>query len=416
MIIFIYAVFPILLLITLTFVLTDSTSAEVQNRDSINSILSVIDSSKESNTKRNTISKIINTKSEFTSLISNKISLPPQNFAYSESNSSNENSDSVYTTQSTTPFNPFMYGIALSTAPSISYFHYNEFIDLGGVIQSFKERYHKTPEIDGKPHSTEYGISPGLSFRFTKFFPHTGIMLRPQCSLIFGLFNTYNGSTQGEPIVNSHNDTTGFKYEPIDGTKRNIFTNAEFDFGYCFKFPLALYGGLRFNFWNRDLFSDAYISNYENYYRLSIPIGAILYIPIGSQWIIGLETFLDCMFYGSMQAKLEARGLINAIKYDFPLVHLGNKIGYQIELTAGKKVNKYLFIQFSPYLSVYGFGKSNTDSVTISDYYYNYLQKSAFYEPKSVTYWIGFNVFFNFLLSPLKNPHPISITSGREMR
>jgi hypothetical protein len=303
-------------------------------------------------------------------------------------------------------FNPLTYGRRFSFAFHIPYLYYNERIRLSDVIRSYQDTYGVPPEkIEGEPKSTEYGLSAGFAFKITRIFPHTGIMLRPQFSIVIGPGNTYDGSTQGIGLTNGNGDTIGIAYQPYDTTKTNIFFHGGLDIGYSnhsVRAPFALFTGIRYSFWHRDLGSNSEIVNYENYTWTSIPIGAVVYKSIGPKWVLGVEGAVDFMFYGAMQAELHAREN-ERYGINFPEVILGNKIGYRLELMVGKKLNEHLFFQFMPFVSAYGFGKSNVEYATSSSYYGGANSKGMpFFEPESSTLVIGFNFSFNILGTPLK--------------
>jgi hypothetical protein len=301
-------------------------------------------------------------------------------------------------------FNPLCYGTRISLAFQIPYFYYQERIPLRDVAQSFKDQYGHLPDtIDGAPRSTEYGISPGLNLRFTKIFPRSGIMIRPQISAILGIQNTYDGSLQGQAVTNKYGDTIGVKYKPYDTVKTNIIVGGEFDLGYSRSdvlLPFVFFSGIRFNLWHRDMGSNLTISNYENYTWASIPIGFDIYKSIGSRRVAGMEFVVDCMVYGGMKAQLHLRG-INGGGLDYPQVQLGKKAGYRLELMYGNRLGENLFLQFMPFASIYGFGKSNTEYATIKGSSGTSKQnRMEFYEPASSTFLAGLNISMNFLRKP----------------
>lgn len=305
-------------------------------------------------------------------------------------------------------FNPLAYGRRLSFGIHIPYMYYHEKIPSGDDIRFFEDLYGQPPEfIEGKPKSTEYGLSGGFAFKYFRIFPSSGIMFSPQFSLILGPGNTYDGSKQGETITNSSGDAIGIRYKPFDTTKTNVFFNTEIDIGFSnhtYLTSFALFSGIRYSFWNRDLGSNAQIDNYENYYWASIPIGAMVYRPIGSQWVLGLEGVVDFMFYGAMQAELHAR-MNKSVGINFPEVSLGNKLGYRIELMIGKQISERLLFQIMPFVYIYGFGKSEHKYASISGLDYSSDESDnliMFNEPESATVLIGINFSFNLLFSPLR--------------
>ncbi len=302
-------------------------------------------------------------------------------------------------------YSPFNYSATLSISPAVSGFYYNERIRLSDAIASYERAYGRAPDvIIGSPKSTEYGACPGVTLSLAKLFAH-GILFKPSISILFGIENTYSGSTQGQSYLDDNGNAVGIIYTPVDSNKMNIFVNAEVNIGYCNNshfVNFAFLSGLRFSLWHRDMFSSSDISNYENYFWFNIPVGLNLYIPAGQKSVVGLEANADLMFYGGMKANESLR---NSPSYyvDFPTVDLGNKAGYRIRLVAQRRMNKHLAIKFAPYYAIYGFGKSNTGTATLHDPG-NTDDKTTFtfFEPESATMWWGLDLTFVLHYSPIR--------------
>lgn len=273
-------------------------------------------------------------------------------------------------------------------------FNYKEKIRLADVLNSFQEQFGRQPDtISGKPKSNEYGTTIGFSISYIGDLGSNGIFIMPQGEIDLGLNHTYSGSTQALPIVDYYGDTIGISYLPIDSTKTNYFFKTALCLGYkshSSPIPFALYSGLRINMWKRDMFSNAFFTNFERYTWLTIPVGLVFYKTFRSSWL-SFEGVLDFMFYGKMKIILRT-----PMNYDlpyFPAVLLGNKCGYSFELSAGKRLSKIFSLQVAPFFTVYGFGKSNIETVKSGNFSND--ESVKFFEPESSTRRIGLNVFLN---------------------
>lgn len=290
--------------------------------------------------------------------------------------------------QSQNHFNPLDYGTKISIGLYLPYYNYDEKIQLSD------------------PRSNEYGVTPGLSLKITKIMSNTGIMLRAQVSTLLGIRNTYEGSLQGQAITNKSGDIIGVNNKPYHTKKTNHFINGEFNLGYSNHsvwVPFALYSGFRLNLWHRDLGSDSNISNYENYKWFNIPVGCMLYKSIGAKRVLGIEGVIDFMFLGEMQAVTEEPS--GKVEVEYPKVNLGKKAGYRIELMVGKKLNERVFVQLMPFVSAYGFGKSNVVMATIpstSSMFDRQNSSFSFYKPESSTFLVGVNTSINIFKQKLK--------------
>ena len=272
-------------------------------------------------------------------------------------------------------------------------FNYKEKIPLSDVVNSYQEQFGRLPDtIGGKPKSTEYGTTMGISIAFVGRLGSKGLFIMPQSEIDLGLNHTYSGSSQALPIVDYHGDTIGVNFIPVDFSKSNYFFNSSLCLGYKSQsspIPFALYSGLRINVWKRDMNSGALFSSYERYTWLTIPVGLVFYKTFRSSWL-SFEGVLDFMFYGQMKIMTQFYQSLY-----FPAVILGNKYGYSFELSAGKKLSNYLSFQISPFFTAYGFGISNVETVKSKSSYYDSENPVKFYEPESSTRKIGMKVFFN---------------------
>lgn len=279
------------------------------------------------------------------------------------------------------------------------YFSYEEKINDEDIRKQFEDQFGRQPDtIKGRPKSTEYGPTVGLNIAYVKRFEDIGFFIFPQCELNMGIRHTYSGSSQALPIFDSSGDTIGVQYDPLDTTKNNLFFSTALCFGYnknSVKMPFTMYSGIRMNIWKRDMLSNIYVTNFERYLWITIPVGFAISKSLRSSGVLSLECVLDFMFFGNMQIVLRSQGydLLN-----FPAVTLGNKCGYSIKLSYAKKVRNALSIEISPFASFYGFGKSNTGKATGSSTYpYEEENYFEFYEPESSTYKLGLNLLFNII-------------------
>jgi hypothetical protein len=109
------------------------------------------------------------------------------------------------------------------------------------------------------------------------------------------------------------------------------------------------------------------------------------------------------VFLGEMQAVTEEPS--GKVEVEYPKVKLGNKAGYRIALMVGKKLNEHVFVQLMPFLSAYGFGKSNVVKATIPTTSSSFNRQNSsflFYKPESSTFLVGVNTSINIFKSNLK--------------
>jgi hypothetical protein len=303
------------------------------------------------------------------------------------------------------PFSSFEYGQVISTGVSLDYFHYNEEVDLGDDIASFREHFQREPEIKGAPKSTEYGTDVGIGASGAFYSWRTRLFFRPRAELVLGIGNTYDGSTQGEPIVASPGDTSGLQFFSITGKKNNFLVFAGGDFGYnlpFFRFPLVAYLGIDFMWWYRDLiftqggtyyFGNA--SNVETYTRFALPVGILCVKPVSPDRALGCDVRMDWMFYGTMKETVNTGSSDSTAV--FPAVTLGNRPSVKIELFMQKKMNGAAAVKFSLYFVYYGFGKSNTETATTTVSSSGTVYQQVFLEPSSKTFRLGGSLCLDFL-------------------
>lgn len=287
-----------------------------------------------------------------------------------------------------------------------NYFSYKENFPQEETIKEFEEMYGRLPDsIDGKPKSSEYGPTIGFTVGYLRHSEHFGLFFRPQISFSLGISHQYDGSSQAMPLENSIGDTIGIKYEPIKKSKNNFFFNTKMDIGFSnfsAQLPFALYSGFQFYYWKRDLISTLYVTDFEKYLWFTVPVGFGFYKEAGHLLTLSIEGALDFMFYGLMKATRKVR--FYDVKYYFPEVTLGNKIGYHLELKAEIKAGNKLTLQIVPFADFYGFGKSNTEQATIRSS--EEITTFKFYEPESSTFLVGMNINFNIRLNNSQRSNP----------
>jgi hypothetical protein len=292
-------------------------------------------------------------------------------------------------------YNPFDYGSRIMINICVHHFNYNEKFLNEDIVNSFVQQQGVLPDsIIGNPKSSESGMLFGFWFKYMKRFAKTGIFIRPQFELALGFGNTYEGTTQGKPVYNENKQIIGIRFEPFTTDKDNVFITTEFNLGYSntnSHLPFALYSGLRFGLWIRDVQSNDNMINYKCYDWWSIPVGLIINKPVSNCWSLGGELTFDLMFSGGMRAVRS----VDTIEIDLPDVTFGNRCGYRLELCADGMLTEHLSLHFSPYFNFYGFGKSTTgyspdNNVSDTD------NKVPFYEPESETFIAGMNITFTF--------------------
>jgi hypothetical protein len=303
-------------------------------------------------------------------------------------------------------FSPFDFGQIPSIGLSLSYFDYNEDTRLDDDIRSFTGHFNRTPLIIGAPKSSENGFDFNVNGGATFYSWQNRLFFRPRAELVLGIDNTYNGSTQGEWIVDAPGDTTGIQFHPYSGKKNNIFIFAGCDAGYAlplFRYPFIIYTGFDYKWWYRNLniteentYYAGSASNAETYSWFALPLGIICVKPISPDLALGFDARVDWMFYGDMNVIVNTGSSDSTV--DYPTVTLGNRPLFRLELFAQKKRTEQTSIKYSAYVMYYGFGKSNTETSTSAGTSSpGTVFQQDFFEPASRSILVGFAVSFDFL-------------------
>jgi hypothetical protein len=298
-------------------------------------------------------------------------------------------------------FTLFDYSEIISFGLSLDYLYYNEDIDLNDEIRSFTDRFGRPPQFFGAPKSTEYGFALGLHGRAAFYSLENKLFLRPRAALLLGFGNTYDGSLQGQPVLNSTGDTIGLGYAPYKFTKNNFFLHAACDLGYSFpyfKFPFVIYTGLDFKLWYRDLIDNqgvlyytTNVANSETYYWLGVPLGVLVTRPVSQKLVLGMDASVTVMLAGGMSVAMTAA---DGSPLKYPGVALGNRASLKAELFVQKKVDDRLSMRFAPYFLWYAFGKSNTETASSGG---GASDNQTFFEPPSNSFLAGFILTWDVL-------------------
>jgi hypothetical protein len=276
---------------------------------------------------------------------------------------------------------------------SLDYFSYAEVSNLSEIFSDSM-----TLPVIGAPKSTEYGFLFGLDYQGAFRKHGSPWLFRPNVAVQFGIQQTYDGSTQALPLTDRHGNDTAFQFLPVKFYKTNYFIQAGTDIGYCLThafMPFYAYSGIKFKFWYRDMLPDTtsysnQITNAEEYYWFSFPLGLALSKPISPNLALGIDACLDLMFYGQMQALLSSWDSENTYETKSPAVTLSNRPGFRFEFSITYKTENDNVFQFAPYFTLYSFGQSETET---SQNYVNGVyvpgQDQQFSEPSSSTWLLG---------------------------
>jgi hypothetical protein len=295
-------------------------------------------------------------------------------------------------------FSLFTYSKIIGIGPSLSYFYYNEHVDINPIIQQYRNLHTYQPIIAGTPKSTEYGAVLGFMLNTARVFRKPSLFFRSRFAMLFGIANTYDGSSQAD----TSQAVGTITFSPVKGQKNNLFLSGGLDLGYAFSAatcPWAVYSGIDAKLWYRDMTLYSQLlgsgSSSELYYWLSVPLGALITRPVSSHLVLGCEPRIDFMFYGRMQASESSSygGSLN-----FPILKLGNRASYRLDAFIQTRPSSSVSIKFGPYIMFYGFAASNTDTVTLPGGYYGTTdQRVGFMEPESASFWVGLNFQVAFL-------------------
>jgi hypothetical protein len=286
-------------------------------------------------------------------------------------------------------FSLFDYGKIVAIGPSLSYFYYNEHVDINPLIQEYLNQHAYAPAIAGTPKSTEYGGVLGFNMTISRSISKPRLFVRTKFGMLFGIATTYDGSTQGDTTK-----TTGtITFSSVSDQKNNFFLSGGLDLGYVFsnmKCPWTVYTGIDAKVWYRDMTmykqQSSGISMSEMYYWFSVPLGAVITKPVSPSLLLGVEPRVDLMFYGKMQVSMSGYG----VSLDFPTLKLGNRASYRLDAFVQTRPGQSVSLRFGPYVMLYGFSQSNTDTVFQASYGGYPAQRAAFCEPASASFWIGF--------------------------
>lgn len=296
-------------------------------------------------------------------------------------------------------FSLFNYAKIAATGSSLSWLYYKEHPDINPIIRQFRNLYLIQPSIIGTPKSNEYGAVMGFNLDIARFVQKPHLFVRSRFALLLGIANTYDGSLQ--PVADTAGGTGSIVFTPKTEQKNNIFICGGIDVGPAFadaKCPWTAYTGLDLKVWYRDMTSSseqsAGGSSSELYYWLSVPLGMIITKPVSPRLLLGCEPRVDFMFYGRMQASEsdENTGSVN-----FPALTLGNRASFRVDAFLQTRLGSTVSLRFGPYVMLYGFAQSNTDTVTLPGNYGGPGYRETFTEPESASLWIGINFMFAFL-------------------
>jgi len=292
-------------------------------------------------------------------------------------------------------FSLFHYRKIVEIGPDLSWFYYNEHVDINPIIRQFRDIYLYQPGIEGTPKSSEYGAVLGIHLDVARYLPKPHLFTRSHFGVLLGLANTYDGSLQGTLDTSKGSGTILFA--PQSGQKNNFFIFAGVDFGPAFanvKCPWAAYTGLDLKIWYRDMIfysqQEGSASASELYFWFSVPLGMVITKPVSPHLLLGCEPRIDFMFYGKMQAS-ESGGVDGSI--DFPALKLGNRASLRLDAFMQTRLGPSVSLRFGPYAMLYGFAQSNTDTVSLG----GSGTRMEFVEPASASLWIGINFQVSFL-------------------
>jgi len=300
---------------------------------------------------------------------------------------------------------PFSSNTVHYVGVSLDYFSYAEVTSIADVFPGYPVGY-PANWIEGSPKSTEYGLLFGINYESAIRKPGTRLLFRPRLEGQIGINQTYDGSTQAQPISKPGGDTIGWKFWPVKFSKSNYFAHAGLDIGYCRTraiYPFYLYSGIRGNVWYRDMVPDTVsyknqITVSELYYWFSLPLGLAVSIPRSPVTALGFDASVDVLFFGQMQAYNSAYDPVNTSSTKSPAVTLGDRIGYRLEFSIIHKTATGNTFRIAPYFNLYTFGQSETE---ISKDYVNDVytpgSDQSFNEPSSLSWLLGLKVQIAFL-------------------
>lgn len=273
----------------------------------------------------------------------------------------------------------------LSVGPMLMFVYYDEKFPPEDLIEMYG-----ISKTVGEPKSTEYGSNLGVRVSYRRVFDN-GLLIYPKIKLLLGPDTQYDGSTQGEPVVDPMSgDTVAYEFEPAEMKKDNLFVNGTVGLGYMFRpdnINIGLTVGVDARFWNRDLSGGIR----ELYYWINVPVSLIIENAPIKGWQFGSEITGLFMVAGAMDIRFPR--IYNAFSdVTYPTLKLGNRAGLQAILYIRKFFNKDRFgVELSGIGEYYSFGKSPIEDV-IDEYDGEVIGKVR--EPGSTTLWLGGNVRF----------------------
>lgn len=307
------------------------------------------------------------------------------------------------------PPNMFRFGKTKLVGFNIGYFYYEELNLMEEAVRQYVEMMKEQPlTILGEPKSSEYGLLPGFSYSVIKSGGGVhGVYRRPNFGVVFGFNNTYDGSTQAQPVTNGSGNTVGMQFDPVTMQKFNLFLNGGYQIGYrmsAHPFSWSIYGGVRGKFWYRsmndiNMITTTEATMAETYFAMNLsPLGVLAILPLGKRWTISCDIALELMAFGFMD--ISATFSEPGVTLNAEQVDLGSKPCSMFEVAFQGWVNERTSIRIAPYFLLYGYGKSNTGTMTL-EYYGDPQASTSFYEPGSRTLWGGLTITFGFSTDPI---------------
>jgi hypothetical protein len=260
-------------------------------------------------------------------------------------------------------------------------------VSLNQYYYNYSERLDETTlsmlgshEYQGTPKSDEYGPTTLLNIGVTLFSRSQRMFSNAFIEIGSGS-HTYDGATQNTTIAGT--DTVVI-FEPITAKKSNEFINSGLFAGPCFTINNCFIGfltGLEYHYWNRKLSPVK-----EKYRWLYLPLMAQTKYQLNSSTSIGCNLSFMLMLSGSMQIDFGSYESMMG-EMDLPLLKLGRKHGFSVELPAHIKMTQIFGMELKPWFEYRPSGISNIDTMKINDGIEE--QKGPFLEPASESYSIG---------------------------
>ena len=243
--------------------------------------------------------------------------------------------------------------------------------EIGGRVYYFDYK-----EILPTPYkSHEYGWIPGVQATWRETYN----TIEFQTKMSFArAYVTYDGTTQaGDPLQDKTHNT----FWEGEGLLKILILDQP-------HFQWRIFGGLRYDRWDRDLDSPTVMPCFETYTWLHVPLGVDVQHQLSDEWTIGANMSILLMVGGDIVVDMP-------IALDKVKMHLGNKPGFEVQLPITHHMQSKI-LRITPWYRYTAIGESNVGILSCYDDSTEHIVQQAIHEPASRTHTVGISAGIEF--------------------